>query len=78
LAYTVLLYDKARCKRKFKMTTFCLVTDAKTSDSAVQGSKYINCSLVFVFVSYFNGGKKLMKSETQLRNVFRHFFALFV
>jgi len=39
------------------MTAFCLVTDAKTSDSALQGSKYINCSLVFAFVSDFNAGK---------------------
>jgi len=54
LVYTLLLYYNARCKKNLKMT-FCLVTDAKTSDSAVQGSKYINCSLVFAFVSYLMG-----------------------
>jgi hypothetical protein len=59
LFYALYIYYNARCKRTFKMTTFCLVTDAKTSDSALQGSKYINRSLdfFFAFVSYFNGEK---------------------
>jgi hypothetical protein len=56
LVYSVKLYYNARCKKNtFKVTAFCLVTDAKTSDSAVQGSKHINCSLVFALVSDFNG-----------------------
>lgn len=59
------------------MTTFCLVTDAKTSDSALQGSKYINSSLVFAFVSDFNGGKKLNEKRNTTKKRFQTFLCTF-